>query len=362
MTDIHRIAFPGLGIEEFTLNKVAFSLFGRDIMWYGVIITCGIILASLYALYRARKNEGIKTDDVLDYAIYLVIFGVIGARLYYVATKFDTFKTDSFFETLYNILAVWEGGLAIYGGIIAGAAAVIVVSLLKKIHVLRAFDMVAPAVMIGQILGRWGNFFNGEAYGWSKKVDSLPWRMYLEGAYRTEFVNGVETRIPVDYVHPTFLYESLWNLLGFLLIHLLYNRKKFNGQILLMYLSWYGFGRMLIEGLRTDSLYVGDFRISQLVGFACFFFGAATLIAMLIVTHLREKDAVRIAAATASLTAEALPADKTSLIAERETDEEPPATDENVAASADEPSPPIAPEFFDISAAYTNDDDEEENT
>lgn len=271
------ISFPGLGIDEFRVDNVAFSVFGHNIMWYGIIITFGIILAYFYVCYRAKHNENVKTDDVLDYAIYLVIFGIIGARLYYVFTKFDTFKGADLGKTLYNIVAIWEGGLAIYGGIIAGGITLVIVSLLKKIKVGSALDMVAPSVMLGQLIGRWGNFFNAEAYG---SVTELPWRMGLRDV----------TETAATYVHPTFLYESLWNLLGFITINLLYKRKKFNGQIFLMYISWYGFGRMLIEGLRTDSLYVGDFRISQLVGAACFFFGSATLIAMLIVTRLRKKE------------------------------------------------------------------------
>lgn len=289
---MNRIAFPGLGIKEFSLNKVAFEIFGREVVWYGLIITFGIVLALLYVLYRAKHDEGIKTDDIFDYAIFLVPFGVIGARLYYVIMEFENMKGKNLGETLYNCIAIWEGGLAIYGGIIAGAIALILVSLHKKIKVMKAFDMISPAVMLGQLIGRWGNFFNGEAYGWSEGVEKLPWRMYIEGAYRTETVNGVTKQIPVDFVHPTFLYESLWNLIGFIIINIFYRKKKFDGQVFLMYVSWYGLGRMFIEGLRTDSLYIGSFRVSQVVAFLCFFFGAAFLVAMLIITKLRKKDAV----------------------------------------------------------------------
>ena len=271
------ISFPGLGIDEFPLKKAAFSVFGRDIVWYGVIITLGILLAVAYVCYRAKKDEGIKIDDVFDYAIYLVFFGVIGARLYYVIMEFDAYKGKTIGQTLMNVIAIWEGGLAIYGGIIAGAIALLCVSLYKKIKVLKAFDMVAPAVMIGQIMGRWGNFFNAEAYG---SETTLPWRMGIRAP-------GESTAI---FVHPTFLYESLWNLVGFILINLVYRKKRYHGQIFVMYITWYGFGRMFIEGLRTDSLYVGDFRISQVVAFLCFFFGLAILTAMEIVHHLRVRD------------------------------------------------------------------------
>ena len=284
------VGFPGLGIENFKLKNVAFEIFGREVMWYGIIITLGIISAFFYASYRAKHNENIKTDDVLDYAIFLVLFGVIGARLYYVFTKFDSYKGENLKETLYNIVAVWEGGIAIYGAIIAGFIALVIVSLVKKIKLGKALDMIAPGVMLGQLIGRWGNFFNGEAYGWSAGVEKLPWRMYLDGAYYEKIVNGKIEKVFVDFVHPTFLYESLWNLVGFIIINLVYKKKKFDGQIFFMYISWYGFGRMFIEGLRTDSLYLGDFRISQLVGFFCFFFGFAFLVSMLIVTALRNRD------------------------------------------------------------------------
>ncbi len=262
------VSFPGFGIEDFNLNPVAFTvpLFGGlEIRWYGIIITLGIILAFTYASLRA-KQEGIKFDDVLDIAIFTVIFGIIGARLYYVLTSLDQY--DSFYE----MIAIWEGGLAIYGAIIAGGLTVFLVCRHKKISFLKMFDATAPAVMIGQILGRWGNFFNGEAYG----------EEVLEGSFlyfaRMGLIPNINSSYRMYYFHPAFLYESLWNLCGFILINVLYKKKKFDGQVFLMYISWYGFGRMLIEGLRTDSLYVGVFRISQVVGFLCFVVGALLLV------------------------------------------------------------------------------------
>ncbi len=279
------IAFPSLGIESFELNPVAFTVpvfGGLEVRWYGLIITLGIILAFSYAAFRA-KQEGIIFDHVLDIAIFTVIFGIIGARLYYVLTSLD--KYDSFLE----MIAVWEGGLAIYGGVIAGAVTIMLVCKFKKLNFLKMFDATAPGVMIGQILGRWGNFFNGEAYGAQVGEDSLLYfaRMGLQNrdTYR-DF--GTSQMV---YVHPTFLYESLWNLVGFIIINAHYKKKKFDGQIVLMYATWYGFGRMLIEGLRTDSLYVGVFRISQVVGFVCFVVGALLLTLGLIKAHRRELTA-----------------------------------------------------------------------
>ncbi len=259
---MNTLSFPGLGIEPFEINRIAFRLFGRPIAWYGIIITFGIVLAVLYVMWRAKQNS-IKSDDVLDIALVTVPSGIVGARLYFVLMSLDHF--DSFWD----IFKIWEGGLAIYGGIIAGAVAVLVTAHFKKISFFKLADMITPAVLIGQILGRWGNFFNVEAYG---TETTLPWRM------------GIERFGEWTYVHPTFLYESLWNTLGFVLINLFYGfskektHKKYDGQIFLMVFAWYGFGRMFIEGLRTDSLYVGPFRISQVVGAICFLAGASLLL------------------------------------------------------------------------------------
>ena len=257
------ISFPGLGIEPFTVNKVACSIGGIEVRWYGLIIVTGIILAFLYASWRA-KQEGIKFDDMLDMALVIVPMGILCARLYYVLTTLDEY--DSFYE----MIAVWNGGLAIYGGIFGGILGIFIVSKWKKLKFTKALDCIAPGVMIGQLLGRWGNFFNDEAYGATPAEDSLLYFMRMglrHESWAREF-----------FYQPTFLYESLWNLTGFLIINAIYKKKKFDGQIVLMYMSWYGFGRMLIEGLRTDSLYVGPFRISQLIGFVCFAVGLIALI------------------------------------------------------------------------------------
>ncbi len=262
MLYISQISFPGLGIEPFSLDSVAFRIGSFSVAYYGIIITLGIVLAALYVIWRAGHN-GIKADTILDIALLVVPLGVIGARLYYVLTSLDHF------DSLWEVLDIRSGGLAIYGGIIGGAIAVIIMARVKKINFFLLADMITPAVLIGQILGRWGNFFNAEAYG---SATDLPWRMGL-------FKGGEWI-----YVHPTFLYESLWNLLGFVLINCFYGfragktHKKYNGQIFLMVFAWYGFGRMFIEGLRTDSLYVGPFRISQVLGFLFFLAGAGLLL------------------------------------------------------------------------------------
>lgn len=267
------VSFPGLGIGEFTISRRAFSVFGRDIYWYGVIIMIGMVAAFLHALWRA-KQEDIKTDHVFDMALAIVPAGVLGARLYYVLTTLDSGQ----YKTFVDVIAIWDGGLAIYGGIIAGAAALIGICLFKKLNILKVMDMIAPGVMLAQAIGRWGNFCNGEAFG----------EVVREGHPLYFLRMGLISDFTPDYMkyyHPTFLYESIWNLIGFVLITCLYRKKKFNGQNVLAYLTWYGFGRMFIESLRTDSLYVGSFRISQVVGAACFLLGAAALITLFILSH-----------------------------------------------------------------------------
>ena len=261
IAEISTISFPGLGIGEFDINPIAFNIFGKkDIAWYGIIITTGIIAGFFCMLLRA-KYEDINPDDILDLAIYVVIFGVIGARTYYVLTKLDNY------HTFLDVISVWNGGIAIYGAIIAGGLTTYIVAKIKKIKPGKLLDMIGPAVMIGQIIGRWGNFTNAEAFG---SETTLPWRMGISNINYSATI----------YVHPTFLYESLWNLLGFIWINLLYKKKKFDGQIFLYYVMWYGFGRMFIESLRSDSLYIGEFKISQLVGFFSFIISVTILIVM----------------------------------------------------------------------------------
>lgn len=269
------IAFPGLGIKPFHIDKAAFTIFGKDIAWYGILITCGMILCVLFANYVATKREKLKSDDIIDLAFYIIIFGVLGARLYYVLFELDSYIVTSgtflqnVAQSFMRIIGIWNGGLAIYGGVIAGLITAYIFARKRKIPYLKLFDMLGVTVLIGQIIGRWGNFVNMEAHGGET---TLPWRMGLLTSY--------SGKIPVDgmwdremYVHPTFLYESLWNLVGFFVLNALYKKKKFDGEIFGGYCVWYGFGRMLIEGLRTDSLMLGSLRISQLVGLVSCVFG-----------------------------------------------------------------------------------------
>ena len=191
------ISFPGLGISPFEINRVAFTIpifGGLEIRWYALMITTGMILAIVYASYRS-KQEGISFDDLLDMVIYAVIFGVLGARAYYVLNRLD------YVDNLYDVIAIWEGGLAIYGGIIAGAVTILVLCKLKKISVLKMFDVAAPAVMIGQIVGRWGNFFNGEAYG----IEVFEGNLFY--FIRMGLIPNIDRASSMHYFDPTFLYE-----------------------------------------------------------------------------------------------------------------------------------------------------------
>lgn len=264
------IAFPKLGLT-FNVDPVAFTIGDYSIKWYGLIIACGLLLALVYGM-RVAKKFNVTVDDLSDIVIFSVIFGVIGARLYYCLFYVDGLGINPYFEDPVSMLYIWNGGLGIYGGIIASFLTAFIICKIKKISVGAIFDIGALGFLIGQSIGRWGNFVNQEAYG---SATNLPWGMVIAN----------ET----SAVHPCFLYESLWCALGFLLLHIYSKRRKFNGEVFLMYIAWYAFGRFFIEGLRTDSLMLGNLKISQLV--AGIFF--VTAIALIIVKRVQaKKDAV----------------------------------------------------------------------
>lgn len=286
------ISFPGLGIDEFTINPVAIPFGDGGIRWYALFIVTGMILAVLYAAYRS-KGEGINFDTILDFAIFTIPVGIIGARLYYVFFDWIDIMVNhkvNTYQSFTDVIAIWNGGLAIYGGVIFGAITIIIVAKVKKMSghsLLKITDAVVPGVMIAQAIGRWGNFFNGEAYG---TPTALPWRMCSEKfAHRLYYLDLIDRDTAYQMldgtlgVHPTFLYESLWNILGFIIINIFYKKKRFDGQIMLMYFTWYGFGRMFIELLRTDSLTNGaNIRISSLVGLLSFIVGGSLLLYLFI--------------------------------------------------------------------------------
>lgn len=253
------ISFPGLGINNISINPVAFNIFGYGIKWYGIIIACAMLLALIYGMKRA-KLFNITVDDLADVVIFGIIFGVIGARLYYVLFYSDGSGTNPYFANPASIFWIWDGGLGIYGGVIAAFLSAFVVCKIKKISVGAMFDIAALGFLIGQAIGRWGNFINQEAYG---GPTNLPWRMVVSNA--------------ATPVHPCFLYESLWCIIGFIILHIYSKRRKFNGEIFLMYIAWYAFGRFFIESLRSDSLMIGNIKVSMLVA-AVFFVVAVALL------------------------------------------------------------------------------------
>ena len=243
------ISFPFLGIEvnpprTLTLGPVT-------IHYYGLIIAVGLMLAVMYACKRS-KEFGLKEDDILDGVLWVTPFAIVCARIYYCAFSWEEYAANPI-----SVLYIWNGGIAIYGGVLGAVVGVAVFCRIKKIRFSTVLDLVLLGFLIGQFIGRWGNFMNREAFG--AATDSL-FRMGLYNRVTGEW----------EYYHPTFLYESLWNLTGFVLLHFLSKKRKYDGQVALGYAAWYGLGRCMIEGLRLDSLYWGPFRVSQwLAGFSC---------------------------------------------------------------------------------------------
>lgn len=249
------VSFPGIGLT-IEVKEIAFRVFGWPIHWYGIIIAAGFLLAVIFCCKKA-DIYGIEQDDIMDLLIYAVPLCIIGARLYYIIFYLDLYRNSDGGLNFSQMVRIWDGGLAIYGAIITAILVALIFCKAKKIRFLALADLGSFGLLIGQLIGRWGNFVNVEAYG---APTDLPWRM---GIYDT--VNGVYQYMEV---HPTFLYESLWNLAGLLLLALVVAKhRKFDGQIFLGYVAWYGLGRAWIEGLRTDSLYFFStgLRVSQVL-------------------------------------------------------------------------------------------------
>lgn len=245
----NNITFPKLGLS-FDINQVAIDIpFLGGVRWYGVIIGLGIVLAYLYCS-RVLKREGENPETLTDLLLWALPITIICARLYYVIFSWDNYKNN-----LSDVFKIWEGGMAIYGGIIGAIIVAAVFLKIKKLNVLKIFDICCLGLLIGQAVGRWGNFVNAEAFG------------YCTNSFLGMSINGGAP------VHPTFLYESLWNILGFCLLAFYQKRRPFNGFTFNCYLMWYGLGRFYIEGLRTDSLYLGPLRVSQMVAFLCIVIG-----------------------------------------------------------------------------------------
>ncbi len=271
------LRFPGLG-WEIPISRVAVSIGSLEIYWYGVIIAVGFGLG-LWVYLSHNRSCGIHPDEGLDIILWSMLGAIVGARAYYVAFQWDHYK-----DNLKEIFNLRGGGLAIYGGIIGALIVAFIVCRSKKLPMLPVADAAFPGVMLGQAIGRWGNFFNMEAFGTNT---TLPWGMtsdtisnYLSRHQAALLAQGVVVD-PAMPVHPTFLYESLWNLIGVAVLLLwLFPRRSYDGQITLGYTAWYGLGRFFVEGLRTDSLMWGSVRVSQALGGVLFIVGAGLMLAI----------------------------------------------------------------------------------
>lgn len=230
------------------MDRVAFTLFGIDIMWYGILIATGMVIAVFIALREAKRLK-ISEDDILNLAMIAIPCGLIGARAYYVI-----FNWSYYAGNIAEILNFRGGGLAIHGGLIGGILAGFIYAKIKKINFFKLSDCVVLGIPLAQAIGRWGNFLNQEAHG---GPTNLPWGIMVDGVK----------------VHPTFLYESIWDLGVFLFLFIFRKKQKYQGQILVDYIILYSIGRFFIEGLRTDSLMLGPLRMAQVVSLACIIIG-----------------------------------------------------------------------------------------
>ena len=249
-------------------GHLAFQIGPISVHWYGIIIGAGIILSYIYALREAKRRD-IEIKHIDNMAFWLILAGVLGARLYYVLFNFQYF-----IENPLEILAIWKGGLAIHGALLGGAFAYTIYALRHKLSWLLYADIIIPGILLAQAIGRWGNFFNNEAFG---RPTDLPWKLFIPEQYRPD------AYVDFSYFHPTFLYESLWNFAGFILLVFLTRRifkisTRYSGAILFAYLMWYSLGRFFIESLRTDSLYMGQFRAAQIASILLFLAGVIGLI------------------------------------------------------------------------------------
>lgn len=273
------VTFPGLGFA-INVKDIAFRVFGWPIHWYGILIAAGFLLAVAYCSRKA-SNYGIEQDDIADLLLWAVPLCIIGARLYYIIFYLDLYRRADGSLDFAAMVRIWDGGLAIYGAVLMAILVTALFCRKRKISFFAFADMGSLGLLLGQMVGRWGNFVNVEAYG---GPTGLPWRM---GIYDT--VGGVYQYMEV---HPTFLYESLWNLAGFLLLALVVaKRRKFDGQIFWSYMAWYGLGRSWIEGLRTDSLYIPGtgIRVSQALAVVLCLTACAVLFVQLRRPHAPEE-------------------------------------------------------------------------
>ena len=337
ITDPHEIRFPKLG-WTFHIDPTAFRIGKLEIQWYGILIALGLGLALLYCFPKMKKRFGIDPDKAVDAVLAGIIGGIVGARAYYVAFRWEDYKGD-----IKAILNTRNGGLAIYGGIIGALICGLIFCRIKKIKMLPMLDITVLGFLIGQGIGRWGNFTNQEAFGTNtNSIFGMTGGTIQETiAMNTLYTDGSMTGLGVDYlktIHPCFLYESVWCLLGFVILSTYSKHRKYDGQILLMYMAWYGAERAVVEGLRTDSLMIGNIRVSQALS-ACICIASVILQIVLFFRRKRDPERFRLWADIQNGTADAAPetgrADKEETLTEtilgedEDTEEENISSDEN---------------------------------
>lgn len=303
--------FPKLDLV-FNLSRIAFAVGSVKIYWYGIILTLGFILGYIYIAVMSKKF-GLKMDDIIDVIVMSIVGGIVGARIYYVAFNFNLYKNN-----LWDVFKIWEGGIAIYGGIIGAFLVAVFLCKRKNIEILRLSDLVVGGLILGQAIGRWGNFVNIEAFGKNTNsifgMTSVSIQKYLYQVAPDLSKLGLNID-PTGSVHPCFLYESFWCFLGFLLILILSTkfdywnisndnkdgktkestlsikkRELYRGELTLIYFAWYGLGRFWIEGLRVDSLMLGNIRISRLVSLILALVSILYLVFGMIITYRDKKD------------------------------------------------------------------------
>lgn len=275
-----QVEFPNLfGGTEITYRR-GFEIFGVPVYWYGVLIAVGVILAYIYAMYRATRDFGLVKDRVFDVVFVCIVGGFLFARIYYCVFVTLDPNNPTNYDFVTTFTTIRDGGIAMYGGTIGAVLIGLLMCKLRKVNFFAMVDLASLGFLIGQTIGRWGNFINQEAYG--AECDTN-WLFAMTGSVINEEMHGA-------YVHPCFLYESVWCLIGFIFLHI-YSKKlrTFDGEVALLYLAWYGFGRMFIEQLRTDSLYAGSIKVSQLVAVVSFALSMICFVVMKVRTHKTKK-------------------------------------------------------------------------
>ncbi len=257
------------------MNPVAFSIGGFDIRWYGILIATGMILGILISNYNCKWRD-VDYDNLLNIVLLAIPIGIIGARLYYVVFEFDNYKNN-----IMDAFNIRNGGLAIHGGLIFAIVTALIYTTRKKLSFIKFADVAAPSIILAQALGRWGNFFNQEAHGDAVSYEFIKhFPMFIQNGMN---INGI-------YYNPTFLYESVWNILIFIILMIMLRKSKTNGIVFFSYLGLYSIGRFVIEGMRTDSLMLGNIRIAQLVSLS----GVVIWIIFLFFNYYRRKSKGRI--------------------------------------------------------------------